>query len=189
MLTPGFGGSARQPLLVRLAGALKTQGIRARRLSFKPGRPSEGLLEEQRAVQRAVAGLRRASAEAPVVLIGRSFGGRVCARLALRDPPAALVLLGFPLAPKGKLRAEDDAALRSVQCPTLVVQGDADELGPLPLVESAVKGNPRLSLHVLANTGHGFDTRAREAEAIAQTVRWLRSVLDPGDPLDLLCRR
>ncbi len=176
VLAPGFGGSARQPLLVSLAGLLRARKVRTRRVSFPPGRPSEGLAREQQVVARAAAQLAKAG---PVrtVLIGRSFGGRVCARLAVAQPPAALVLLGFPLAPRGVLRVEDDAALRALRAPTLIIQGDEDELGPLPLVRAAVAANPSLRLHVLARTGHGFTTRACIRELLDTTGRWLDDVL------------
>ena len=53
-----------------------------------------------------------------VVLIGRSFGGRMCTRVAAVEPPAALVLLGHPIAPRNRPRPDDEAALQLRACPT-----------------------------------------------------------------------
>jgi predicted alpha/beta-hydrolase family hydrolase len=112
------------------------------------------------------------------VLLGRSFGGRMCAFLAAQDPPAALVLLGHPIAPPGRPRPDDEAALASIACPTLVVQGDRDELGPLPVLERIAAANPRVDLTVLAGVGH--DLGRMENEAVDRTVAWIETLSLPA---------
>jgi predicted alpha/beta-hydrolase family hydrolase len=110
-----------------------------------------------------------------VALVGRSFGGRICAFLADQEPPDALVILGHPIAPPKRPRPRDEAALAATTCPTLVVQGDKDEFGPFAVLERVVAKNPRVDLVRIAGAGHDFG--ASEPEAVAAAARWLDSVL------------
>jgi predicted alpha/beta-hydrolase family hydrolase len=92
----------------------------------------------------------------------------VALRYACAKPVKALVLLGFPVRPEGRARPEDEAALLAVRVPTLVVQGDADEKGPLPVLQPLVQRNRHVSLVVLPKTGHSFGRQERLAvEAVA----------------------
>ncbi|MCA2979560.1 MAG: hypothetical protein INH41_27155 [Myxococcaceae bacterium] len=159
VLLPGFNGAARQPVLARLGAAL-SPGHRCEYPGLPRGRPSEGLTREVRFLEAAIAGL---ALDGPPVLVGRSFGGRVALRYALEQPVRALVLLGFPLRPPDRPRPDDEAALRRVEVPTLVVQGDADEKGPLALLEPIVRRNRQLTLVVLPKTGHRFGRHERTA--------------------------
>lgn len=163
ILVPGFNGTARQPLLVKLKAALKAEGIAAKAITLRGGRPTPGLLPE-------IAQLKKAAAGADA-LVGRSFGGRVCARLAVLEPPKALVLLGFPLRPPGKPRPLDEAALRALTCPTLILQGADDELGDPALIRKVVRGNRAIALEVIEGAGHAFGRH--ESAVIARAARWL----------------
>ena len=99
----------------------------------------------------------------------------MCARLAADEPPAALVILGHPIAPPRRPRPEDEAALSRVGCPTLIVQGDRDELGPLGVLQRIAASNPVVELHVLPNTSHEFGHR--QAEAAQYAAEWLARTL------------
>ena len=174
VLAPGYGGTAEQPLLRKLAARLETDGIATSRITFSTKRPSRGYVTEKQELRGARDALV-ARAGAPVALIGRSFGGRMCAFLSAEEPPDALVILGHPIAPPGRPRPADEAALLGMACPTLVVQGDRDELGPLAVLERIAGQNPRIDLVVLRGAGHEYGTH--EGEAIEAAARWLASVL------------
>ena len=174
VLAPGYGGTAEQPLLKRLAARLEADGIATSRITFSTKRPSRGYVTEKdelRAARDAIV----AKAGAPVALVGRSFGGRMCAFLASAEPPDALVILGHPISPPDRPRPDDEAALLGIRCPTLVVQGDRDELGPLAVLERIAGQNPRIDLVVLRGAAHEYGKH--EAEAIDAAARWLGSVL------------
>jgi len=130
VLAPGYGGTAEQPLLRKLAARLEADDIATVRIAFSTKRPSRGYATEKQELRVARDEIV-ARAGAPVALVGRSFGGRMCTFLAAEEPPDALVILGHPIAPPDRPRPADEAALRGISCPTLVVQGDHDELGPL----------------------------------------------------------
>lgn len=176
VLAPGYGGTADQPLLRKLAARLETAGIATSRITFSTKRPSRGYATEKQEL-RAARDALVARAGAPLALIGRSFGGRMCAFLAAEEPPDALVILGHPISPPDRPRPTDEAALLGITCPTLVVQGDRDELGPLAVLERIAGQNPHIDLVVLRGAGHDYG--AHEAEAIDAAARWLGSVLRP----------
>jgi predicted alpha/beta-hydrolase family hydrolase len=174
VLAPGYGGTAEQPLLRKLAARLEADGITTSRITFSTKRPSRGYVTEKQELRTARDELIARSG-APVALIGRSFGGRMCAFLAAEEPPDALVILGHPISPPDRPRPADEAALLGVTCPTLVVQGDHDELGPLAVLERIAGQNPRIDLVVLRGAAHDYGTH--EAEAIEAAARWLGSTL------------
>jgi len=176
LLVPGFGGTTQQPLLVALSTALEARGVLARRVAVAAprARPSPELHEETAALERA---RESAPPHGRLALIGRSFGGRVCTYLAAARPPDALIVVGYPIRPPGKRRARDEQALSTVSCPTLIVQGDRDELGPLEVLREVVAGNPAVALHVVEGAAHQLGSRKREAAAIEAVVSWLASQL------------
>ena len=176
VLVPGYGGTAEQPILRALAKALDVEGIRSRAVTFstRGKRPSKELateIAELRAARDAVV----AEGATAVALVGRSFGGRICAFLAAEEPPDALAILGHPIGPPGRPRPRDEAALEAVRCPTLVVQGERDELGPLAVLERIAGRNPRIDLVRIAGVGHDFGSQ--EPEAVRAVARWLGSIL------------
>src|SRR5579859_4053325 len=105
--------------------------VQAMAISYARARPGGDLSPEIAEVRAA----RDALQADKVALVGRSFGGRVCTRVAAVEPPHALVVLGHPISPRNRPRPEDEAALAAVRCPTLIVQGDRDPLGPLPVLQ------------------------------------------------------
>ena len=174
VLAPGYGGTADQPLLVRLAKRLEADGIATSRITFSTKRPSRGYETEQQEL-RAARDAILARAGGPFALIGRSFGGRMCAFLAAAEPPDALVILGHPISPPGRPRPADEAALLGIGCPTLVVQGDRDELGPIALLERIAGQNPRVDLVIVRGAAHEYGSH--EGEAVEAAARWLATVL------------
>jgi predicted alpha/beta-hydrolase family hydrolase len=176
VLAPGYGGTAQQPILRALAAALGSFAIGTRAVTFRTrgGRPSRDYtveLDDLRAARDAL----RAAGNERIALVGRSFGGRMAAFLAEREPPDALVVLGHPIAPPRRPRPRDEAALAAATCPTLIVQGDRDELGPYAVLERIAANNPRIDLVRVADAGHDFGPK--EHEAVAAAARWLDSVL------------
>ena len=176
VLAPGYGGTAEQPILRKLGAALDGFGVTSSAVTFRTrgARPSKDYLSEIDDLRAARDALRTAGFER-IALVGRSFGGRISAFLADLEPPDALVILGYPIAPPNRPRLRDEAALAPTTCPTLVVQGEKDELGPFAILERIASINPRIHLVRVAGAGHDFG--ASEPEAVATAARWLDSVL------------
>lgn len=176
VLAPGYGGTSEQPILRKLGNALDGFAIASRAVTFttRGSRPSKEYLTEIEDLRSARNALRAAGYER-IALVGRSFGGRICAFLAEQEPPDALVILGHPIAPPERPRPRDEAALAATTCPTLVVQGERDELGPFAVLERIAANNPRIDLVRIIGAGHDFG--AGERDAVASAARWLDTIL------------
>ncbi len=68
-------------------------------------------------------------ADLPLIVGGRSFGGRVACRTSADVGAAGVLCLAFPLHPPGRPEKSRLPELTSVTVPTLVVQGDRDPFG------------------------------------------------------------
>ena len=175
VLAPGYGGTAEQGILRALARALKQFDIASRAITFRTSgkRPSREYFLEVEDLRIARDALR--AEHEKVALVGRSFGGRMCAFLAAVEPPDALAILGHPISPPDRPRPADEEALQGIRCPTLVVQGERDELGPLAVLQRIALVNPLIDLAVIAGSGHDFGPK--ESQAVDQVARWLDATL------------
>ena len=167
VLVPGFNGTAKQPMLVKLARLLRARGLEAQAVTLKAGRPSPGLADE-------VAQLDALAGDGPIAIAGRSFGGRVGARLAAQREVRAMVLLGFPVRPPGRPRPEDEAALKALRCPVLILQGAKDELGSPALLRRLTRGMKNVELRVVKGATHSFGRH--EAGVLEQAAEWLAAL-------------
>ncbi len=70
----------------------------------------------------------------PVVLVGKSMGGRIGCHLALKTQPNCLICFGYPLLSSGKVRKVRDEVLKELRTPVLFIQGTRDPLCPLDLL-------------------------------------------------------
>ena len=176
VLAPGYAGSAEQPILRAVAARLQERGIVAARISFSRSRPTGDYASELEDVRRARDALLGNGCDR-VALVGRSFGGRMCTLLAAEETPAALVLLGHPISPPNRPRPRDEAALGAVRCPTLIVQGSRDTLGPLEVLRRIAASNGCIEVYVLDGVGHQFG--GRHAEAVEVATEWLAQAICP----------
>jgi pimeloyl-ACP methyl ester carboxylesterase len=154
---------------------LEEVGIAALAISFSRARPG-GEYEVELDDLRRARDLMLQSGVQKIALVGRSFGGRLCTRLAAMEPPHALVLLGHPISPPNRARPDDEAALAAVNCPTLIVQGERDRLGPLDVLRRIAAANPNIEIVVLRGVGHQFG--ARQKEGLDQAATWLATRLN-----------
>src|SRR4051812_14083119 len=93
ILAPGYGGSSDQPIVRAMAERLRGVGIEPHPMAFSRAKPAGDFtpeLDELRHLRDALTKRGRTQ----LAMIGRSFGGRMCTRLAAVEPPQALVVLG-----------------------------------------------------------------------------------------------
>ena len=110
--------------------------------------------------ERAVPVYRRAMEEvdpAPVIG-GHSFGGRVASLLAAELPPAALVLLSYPLHAPGRQSAweERTAHWPRIACPVLLLSGESDPFAEIAFLQRAAGQLPNAELVTYPRVGHGL---------------------------------
>jgi len=134
------GAPMDSPWMNRIATALADRGIRTARFEFaymaarrggvrRPPLKAELAVGEYRdAVAAAVD-----TARSPVLIGGKSYGGRVASLVAdeLHDTGrvSGLVCLGYPFHPPEKPAALRTAHLLTLHCPALICQGRRDPFG------------------------------------------------------------
>ena len=138
LLGHGAGAAMDSPGMNRLADALAGVGLRVARFEFaymaarrdgdrKPPPRAETLCPEYEAAVAALA------AKGPLVIGGKSMGGRVASLVAdglqSRGAIAGLLCLGYPFHPVDKPRQLRTAHLATLRTPTLIVQGTRDPFG------------------------------------------------------------
>jgi len=97
---------------------------------MRAGRKAPDKLPALIAAHRAVLAEARARAAGPLFLIGKSMGGRVGCHVALEEPVAGVICLGYPLQ-SGATGTMRDEVLLALRTPILFVQGTRDALCPL----------------------------------------------------------
>ena len=181
LLFPGAGTSADHPGLVAIEEALAP--VPCRRVDFPYRRAGRRAPDRAPVLMAAVRDAIDEVPPGPLVLGGRSMGGRMCSMVAAgadgSPPPdrvVGLVLVCYPLHPPGKpdrLRVEH---LPDVQVPCLFVSGTRDAFGtPDELTAwSATVAGP--VTHVWID-GAGHDLRGADG-AVAQAVAsWVRDLV------------
>ena len=163
VLLPGFQGRADQPILTRLSARLEPLGMTCLRRAPPRLKLTPDLEAYGEWLDHEVKDL-----PGPLIVVGRSFGGRLAVRLAARRRLAGLVLLGFPIRPPGKKRPHDEQALSALTCPTWIAQGTRDELGPLRVIRRFAAN---AEIFPVAGAGHDFG--AKESATLDAAARWL----------------
>ena len=141
----GAGAGMETAFLKAIAGLLAERGIVTLRFEFsymaarrhgggrKPPPRAERLVAEYRAAVDAV------PPGAPLLIGGKSMGGRVASLLAdelyAASRIAGLACLGYPFHPPNKPDQLRTAHLLGLACPTLIVQGDRYPFGNRAEVE------------------------------------------------------
>lgn len=96
-----------------------------------------------------------AETQAPIILAGKSMGGRMACHAAVERQVTAIICMGYPLrSPSGKMR---DEVLFSLKTPVLFVQGTRDKLCPLGLLDDVrTKMTCQHTVHVVDNGDHSL---------------------------------
>ncbi|WP_172332654.1 alpha/beta family hydrolase [Mangrovicoccus sp. HB161399] len=198
LLAHGAGAGMDTPFMTAIAEGLAARGLRVARFEFaymaarrtggskRPPPKVEALEEEYRA---AVADL---ACDGPLVIGGKSMGGRVASLMAdelwAAGRIAGLLCLGYPFHPRGKPGSLRTAHLERLRTPALVCQGTRDPLGSREEVEGY--GLPDgIALAWLEDGYHDLAPR-RRMTALSQedhlhsacdaVAGWLQDMARPG---------
>jgi predicted alpha/beta-hydrolase family hydrolase len=146
------------------------------------GRKAPDLLPKLIAAHRAALAALRKTHEGPIILAGKSMGGRVGCHVALLEPVEAVLCLGYPLCGGGDRSKLRDQVLLDLRTPVLFVQGSRDPLCPLDLLDDVRKRMRAPSaLHVVDGADHSLlvskgALKARGATQEDSDEQWLRAV-------------
>ncbi len=177
LLFPGAGGDRNHATLVALEKDLG--GVRVVRRDFPYRRKRKGPPDRAPKLVEAVvdeAAALRADGAGPLLVGGRSMGGRMASMAVAAGLPAAgLVLLSYPLHPPGKpdrLRVDHFVDL---DVPCLFVSGDRDPFGtPAEFDDAlgAIRGPVRLEF--LAGQRH--DPKGVDDQIVTIVRDWIDSL-------------
>jgi predicted alpha/beta-hydrolase family hydrolase len=121
-----------------------------------------------------------ATAPAPIVLSGKSMGGRMGSMLLAEGTPEHVrgaVYLGYPLSPAGQPQKTRADHLASVTVPQLFVSGSRDSLCDLGKLRTVLKPlGSRARLHVVEGGDHSLATSRKDP--LAGSDAWLDVVGD-----------
>lgn len=134
LLAHGAGAPMDSDWMNGFAEGAGKAGVRVARFEFsymaarrqgqrKPPPKAETLMDEYRA---AIAVLK---ARTPLVIGGKSMGGRVASMIADEAGVAGLVCLGYPFHPPGQAEKLRTAHLEKLKTRTLICQGTRDPFG------------------------------------------------------------
>jgi predicted alpha/beta-hydrolase family hydrolase len=119
--------------------------------------------------RQALANARQPT-DGPIILIGKSMGGRIGCHVALEEKVDALICLGYPLCAMGDRAKLRDQVLRELQTPILFVQGTRDSLCPLDLLDR-VRAEMKApnALHLVEAGDHSLQMAKRQLQAANET--------------------
>jgi predicted alpha/beta-hydrolase family hydrolase len=186
LLYPGAGSDSNQPSLVAIERAVAP--VRCVRADFpyrKAGRKAPDRAEVLMASIRET--LAELPADEPLIMGGRSMGGRMCSMVAAGvDGLAApanlrgLVLISYPLHPPGrpdKLRVEH---LPAIRVPTVFISGTNDTFGkPDELTHWTATMSSKAKVEHVWLEGKGHDLKGCDARLADEVSSFLARVASP----------
>ena len=163
VLAHGAGAGMEHAFLHAVAEGLADRGLcvvrfefpymQARRAGRCPGPDRLPVLQDAyRAVVRAQS--------APIVLAGKSMGGRVATTIADELGVLAVVVFGYPFHPPKQPTKLRTAHLEGLQTPTLILQGERDPFGT-PAEVAGYELSPSIELCWLEDGDHSLQPRKR----------------------------
>jgi uncharacterized protein len=194
LLAPGAGAPSSHPRMRAFARILATLGpVKPFNYSYAlAGRKRPDPLPQLIATHRAALAALRAEHDGPIVLAGKSMGGRVGCHVALVDPVQAIICFGYPLCGTGDRAKLRDQVLMELKTPILFVQGTRDPLCPLDLLESVRKRMDAPStLHIVEGGDHSLIVAKTALKALGSSQEdvednmltaishFLRGILNP----------
>ena len=176
LLAHGAGTNQDHPRLVELRDGLAVAGLTVLTFNYlyteadrKSPDSQAVLLNAHRAARDFLVG----DVGGPVLLAGRSMGGRMGTYLAAAgEPTLGLVLYAYPLHPPGKpekLRADH---LPNITAPMLFFQGTRDPLSRMELFDRYVRPLPSATVELL-EADHALGGARNAPRLVERTVEWI----------------
>jgi len=197
LLAHGAGAPMDSAAMNAATAALVAEGLRVARFEFAymaSRRTAEGARpppKAERVMPEYEAAIAALGARTPLVIGGKSMGGRVASMVADRafaaGRVAGLLCLGYPFHPPGKPEQLRTAHLANLRTPALIVQGTRDPFGTREEVETYAL-SPAIRLLWLEDGDHDLKPRkkisgfsaADHLRTMAATVAaWSRDLARP----------
>ena len=185
LLAHGAGTDQRHPSVAGIAEAVASRGVRVVTFDY----PYTGAGRRRPNPAPALIGCHRAVADrvaeefgGPLVLGGRSMGGRMATMLVADGHPAAgIVLYAYPLHPAGKPDKLRVAHLSEVGVPMLFFQGSRDALSTTDLFDRHVRPIEGVTVVDMEGADHSFRGRGWAGPDLfdflgQRTVDWIEGL-------------
>ena len=179
LLAHGAGAGMESPFMLHMAEGLAQQGWQVIRFEFpymaqqrisgrkKPPNKVDILLQcyaEQ---------VQSLPAKQPLIIGGKSMGGRIASLLAdklwSQNKILGCICLGYPFHPLGKPKTLRVEHLQNLQTPTLVIQGERDAMGNREDVNTYALSE-QLQLAWMPDGDHSFKPRKRSGRSELQNL-------------------
>lgn len=147
IITLAHGASGNAASMKPHVDGVIARGLSARAIQLPVGK-----------AEKAVDVYRSQVPELPEAVIGgQSYGGRVASMLAADTTPSGLVLLSYPLHRPGHPEWEPRTDhWPAIDCPVLLLSGEADPFARLDLLRQAIQRLPNADLVTYPRLGHGL---------------------------------
>jgi len=169
VLAHGAGAGSDSDFMQAMAALLSERGLRVGRFDFpymqrqkatgrkRPPDPEPVLREAWKQVLASVP-------QRPLLIGGKSLGGRIASLVAAAADVTGVACLGYPFHPPGKPERLRTEHLQSMRMPTLIVQGERDPFGTFEQVQQYTL-SPAVRVIWLPDGDHSF--RPRKASGVS----------------------
>ena len=172
LLVPGAGAPSSHPWMQHWKTLLREIGdIEVFDYAYmREGRRRPDPLPQLIAAHRQALARASERTSPPIILIGKSMGGRIGCHVSLEEKVHGLVCLGYPLCAMGDRTKLRDKVLRDLTTPILFVQGTRDSLCPLDLLEHVrTEMSAPNFLHIVEEGDHSLMVSKRHLKATNET--------------------
>jgi predicted alpha/beta-hydrolase family hydrolase len=168
----GAGGHKDDQAMLRLAAALPD--IEVVRFNFPYREAGSKRIDPMPVLKRAF--LENIKPGRPLIIGGRSMGGRVASMLAAEGFECdGLLLAAYPLHPAGQPEKLRDAHLPQIRCPVLCLNGTRDALCRRDLMDAALKQvTAPWTMHWIEGADHSFHVLKSSGRTAAQVDEEVR---------------
>ena len=186
-LAHGAGAGMGHSFMVSLAERLAQEGIGTVRFNFpfmekRSSRPDFPAVAHA-TISSVITTVEGMYADIPIVVAGKSFGGRMSSQLLCKHTftgVKGLIFYGFPLHPAGSPGVERAQHLSEVSIPMLFLQGTRDALADKTLMHSVCSTLPTSTLTFIEGADHSFKVGKKDSIGDLSTISsdWLKNVID-----------
>ena len=170
----GAGAGMEHDFMAAVAKGLVEQGIRVVRFNFPymikraedgKKRPPDRAPKLLEAYEEVIAHFT----SQPIVIGGKSMGGRMSSLLAENELVAGIACLGFPFHPPGKPEKYKGDHLANIEKPTLILQGERDTFGKREEFDDFVLSS-QVKVSFLPDGDHSFKPRKSSGHTEAGNI-------------------
>ncbi|MDQ3877736.1 MAG: alpha/beta fold hydrolase [Actinomycetota bacterium] len=177
VLGPGAGAGLDSDFMTFFAEHLAASDLTVVRFNFRYIEEGRKAPDRQAVLEQTYSSVldhaRARFDERPVVIGGKSMGGRIASHVAVEKEVDGLVFLGYPLHPPGRPDRMRDSHLYEIEAPMLFVEGTRDPFCPLETLETVRRSLRNSTLVVVDDGNHSF--KVRKSSGRSTKDAWLQA--------------